>query len=114
MNNKGFSVLSVIASIFILGIIIMVVSNFNIYTAIHKKEISEKQTFYSEIDNEMTLIYSSNWEFGDKTIKTDMGNVLVSKVDGGVTEYGTRKMEVEFKFKNLNKKIEIERSQYYE
>lgn len=114
MNKKGFSALSVLISIIIFGILAVSISNFDSYISLHKLKVSNQETFNSVVDSEVASIYSGTWRFSDKVIKTSKGNVNVKKKDLGITEYGTRKMKVDFSFKELNKTIEIERSQYYE
>lgn len=114
MNKKGYSALGLLISIFLFGMTVLAVSSFDSYINAQKKKASAQEAFYSSVETEIASIYEGPWLIENKVIKTKKGNIEVKKTDLGITEYGTKKMKVDFKMNELNKSIEVERSKYNE
>lgn len=113
MNKKGFAVLEIIFAIAMLGILVTAVTGFKSYLANHEADIIKQEEFYTNVDKELTKLYSEEWDYENKTIEMKSGNLEISMINLGNSEYGTDIMEVTFETDELKQIFEIERSEYY-
>lgn len=112
-NKKGFTVLGMIASFAIFALIVITLMNFKEYMANHKSSVITTRNFHVNVENEVASIYE-NWNYEDRSFQVNGDTFLVKKTNLGATEYDTIKMRVDFQYKNFEKSIELERSQYNE
>lgn len=113
-NHKGMATLELIFVVIVLGVLVIMISGFREHLSNHEADMIKQEILYSNIDTELTNIYSSEWDYQDKIIETRAGDIYVITNDKGKSEYGTEILEVTFQFDNFEKTYEVERSEYYE
>lgn len=114
MNKKGFTVIEVMLTVSILGILMLILYNFNSYYNNHIVAINKTEVFTSHVDLEVSRMYSEEVIPGEKTIPTKHGDISVSIGPEVKTDYGTFSYDVKFKTKGFEREYNIERSEYHE
>lgn len=113
MNKRGFTVLEVIVGVTILAILVIITTNAQSYVATHSSKIVKKETYFSHIEAELTDIYYHNTIYDEKTIDTNVGELIVTMEDLGLNEYNNDVSKVTFTANDFSKTYEVERSRYY-
>lgn len=112
MNKKGFTLIDTVFSLLILGLIILLTSNFNSYYKKHVIALDQQNSFSSHVDSEVFNLYASDETINDKTIPTKYGDIIVDVSKVKKTQYSTTEYRVTFSLDTFKRTYKIERSDY--
>ena len=115
-NNSGVTLLDTLVSLTIFLIIVLLVSQFQIFTKQNSRNLDKKVALLQAINNEITEIYTiEDWSsLTNKTISTKLGDVDVSYSDYiEKTSDLTNKITVKFDFEGKEELYNLERSVYF-
>ena len=105
--------LEMVFAIAIMGILSISLYNFDRYYNKSLAHIHMREEFNQIIETELSLAYSKELDYEEKTVETPRGNVLITFNEVEPKNSLTKSFELKFQMDKFNSSFIIERSKYH-